>query len=237
MNTLIQIASRNSRAALVAMLLAGLASSAWSQNGPQARTLAAAEDTSVTGPDWLILEEDSYPLRLESATALDNARRHFRRGEEVAAGNEIRKAVSWIKLAETHAQSTTKHNLKSAELELTRVASDLITGNLADAARMESALARASHALAEYHFYKAKESFGRTQTVRAAQDLEAAVTHLENAARSAHFQYGPDTLTVFDDVLEDGELVSKTRTVDNNRLGKNLDGVELAIDAMADSLK
>ena len=73
-------------------------------------------------------------------------------------------------------------------------------------------------------------------TSSAAEDLEAAAAHLENAAMSAHMQYGPDTITVFEDIYKDGKLVSEGKTVDNNKLGEHLDTIEGAVQTMADAL-
>jgi hypothetical protein len=193
-------------------------------------------DVTVT-PDWMIVEDYWYPLRLEPTAALNDVRYHYRRGEEKAAANEIRKAVSWLKLAEDHALPITKEKLQFSERELTALAKDMTAGRLSKAERLDSALARASNALAEYHFFKAKESYGRNEAQYAAQDLEAAVTHLENAAASAHYQYGPDTIVIFDDVLRDGKWVAESRTIDNDMVGKHLDAVEKAIRDIADTIE
>ena len=98
-------------------------------------------------------------------------------------------------------------------------------------------MARASFALAEWHFYKAKESFGKNEAGYAAQDLEAAAEHLRYAANSAHHEYGPDTLNVFKNVLVNGEMSSEETTVDNDLLSKDLDGIEKAVKEMGNTLK
>ena len=191
----------------------------------------------VAEPGWVVVEEDwFYPLRMESVDALNNARYFYRRDNERAAADEIRKAASWLTYASGHALDHTKQALMSARTDLLTVADDLSTGKITDAARLDKALAGASSALAEWHYYRAREEFGKQESADAARDLEAAAAHLENAAFSAHMQYGPDTITVFDHVYRDGKLVSQGKTIDNDMVGKNLDGIETAVNTMARSL-
>ncbi|MCA9028186.1 MAG: hypothetical protein KDA86_23450 [Planctomycetaceae bacterium] len=198
---------------------------------------ATQGDTTKDSPGVIIVEEDwFFPLRFDSITALNNARYHYRRNEEKAAANEVDKAISWLKYAEGHAMPVTKEKLTSAAEDLESVSKDLRAGNTIAAAHMDWSLARASHALAEWHYYKAKEHYGNNEAHYAAQHLESAVSHLQNAADSAHFEYGPDTVTVFDDVFKDGVLFSEDQTVDHNRLGKHLDTIKSAIEKVGEAL-
>ena len=222
---------------IASLALAGMASIAYSQEGSAARERAAAEASRTVEPEWPIVDEHWLPLRFESATALDSARFHYRRNEEVAAANEIRKAISWIRLAADHALPITKEKLRAAETDLSALAKDVEAGNLSDAARLDASLARASQALAEYHFFEAKETFGSHQAAYAAQNLEAAVTHLEHAANSAHHQYGPETIGVFNEVLKHSNEATQKRLIDNEVLSKQMDGVEKAMKELADALR
>jgi hypothetical protein len=168
---------------------------------------------------------------------LSNARDYYRRNNERAAADEIRKAASWLTYAAGHASSEPRERLLGARTTLLTLAEDLDTGKVAGAARLDRALAEASHALAEWHYSRAREEFGEHDSTTAAQDLEAAVGHLENAARSAHFEYGPDTITVFEEIYRDGKTISEGKTIDNNVLGEHLDTIENAVETMADTLK
>ncbi len=59
---------------------------------------------------------------------------------------------------------------------------------------------------------------------------------MKHAAGSAHYQYGPDTMTVFDEVTQDGVTTSEVDTFDHNVLGKRLDAIEKAVKEMSDHL-
>jgi hypothetical protein len=221
--------------ALTSLLIASTAFSApGSDSGTQTKT-----DGSVPAapPGWVVVEKDWwYPLRLDAVDALSNAREYYRRNNERAAANEIRRAASWLTYASDQALPETKEALLGARTNLLTLADDLDTDKVAGAARLDDALARASSALAQWHYYRAREEFGRHDSAAAAQDLEAAAGHLENAARSAHFQYGPDTITVFEDIYKDGKMISEGKTIDNDMLGKHLDGIESAVQTMAGAL-
>ena len=189
-------------------------------------------------PGWVVVDEECfYPLRRDSAMVLHNAFVHYRQHEEKAAANEIRKAVSWVKYAAGHALPVTQVKLATAESELSALAVDLDKGNVVDAARLEDTLTRASQTLAEWHYYKAKELYGRDEAGFAAMNLDAAVAHLRHAAETAHYEFGPDTITLFDSVQKPDKQDFTTQRIATNILGDQLDGVEHALQQLGNSLK
>jgi hypothetical protein len=216
-----------------------LTSSAFAAVGSNSgNTAAVARDRSSTPSDTVTVTEEWWvPLRMDSADALGNARYLYRRHNERAAADEVRRAASWLSYAADHALPHTSRALLGARTDLLTLADDLDTGKVAGAASMDEALTQASNALAEWHFYRARDEYGKRDVHSAIQDLEAAAAHLENAAQSAHVQYGPDTITVFEDIYRDGKLISEGKNVDNNKLGEHLDTIEGAVATVADALK
>lgn len=222
---------------LAVMTLAVSTSFAVAQEAKPANSSSAKGEKPKASPGWIVVEEDWYlPLRYDSLVALDNARMHYRNKEEKGAASELRKAITWLKFAESHALPVTKSKLTATVSELTSLASDLESGKTFEAARMEMELGKASHALAEWHYFRAKDYFGKGDEKYAAEHLEAAVAHLQHAANSAHYEYGPDTVTVFDSIAENGWLITESKDVDHNILGKHLDVVEKAVKEMGDTL-
>jgi len=224
------ITSSYLRAGAIVLFLSSTAMAADS-NPSKVDHAKAQADTILLDEVWFV------PLRFESVEELSAASYHYRRNEERAAANEINKAVSWLKYAESHAYPITKEKLSTAVEELSQLSQDLRDGNSIAAADLDKSMASAAQALAEWHYYKAKEHFGRDEAEYAAQDLEAAAAHLQYAANSAHFEYGPDTVTVFDDVYRDGKMVSHNQTVDHNRLGMHLESIEKAVKEMGKTLE
>jgi hypothetical protein len=210
-------------------------------------SVRAADDVSKTkekgakpaaSPGWIIIEEDVWtPLRFEPLLSLDSIRYHYRRGEEIAAANQIDKAVSWLKLAAGHAMPITEEKLTTAIGELTAVAKDLRSGSTVAAANMDASLARAATALSEWHYYKAKESWGKDETQDAGRNLEMAAHYLQNAANSAHYEFGPDVTEVTTKLYEHGKLNSETVHYDHDTLGMHLQSIERAINDLSVALK
>ncbi len=189
-------------------------------------------------PGWLIIEEDFWtPLVYEPLISLDSIRYHYRRNEETAAANQIDKAVSWLKLAESHAMPITKDKLTAAVDELTTVAKDLRAGNVTGAAEIDGSLARVATALSEWHYYKAKEAWGKDEAQDAGRDLVLAAEYLQHAANSAHYEFGPDTTEVVSMLYEHGKLKKESTRFDHNTLGLHLQAIETAIKDLSVALK
>ena len=189
-------------------------------------------------PGWLVIEEDFWtPLRFEPLYSLDAIRYHYRRDQEKAAANEIDKAVSWLKLAAGHALPISKEKLTNAKTALEKLSKELRAGRIFDAATLDASLAKAAQALGEWHYYKAKESWGKNETQDAGEDLELAAQYLQHAANSAHYQFGPDSQKIMSATYHNGKKTSETVSYDHNRLGQHLQEVEKAVQALSNAMK
>ena len=200
------------------------------QADEEGQGLATEQTPATEDKDWWV------PMHSESVTALNNARFQYRQNEEKTAASEIRKAASWLAFAQKHAEAMTKENLQTAHNELVVLADDLDAGNVTDASRMDRVLAHTSQALAEWHYYKAVESYGIDESDYAAKHLQAAVTHLEHAANSAHYEYDPETITVFRHYHKNGASIVEEKTLDNNEMTKDFDVIKQAIEDMSEAL-
>lgn len=201
-------------------------------------TTAKKGEKPQDSPGWIIIEEDFwFPWRFEFGDWLHQARVHHRQNEEEAAANEIRKAESWLRFAASHALPITKKSLETAADDLHDLHLDIREGQLVTANRMDYTLARADHALAEWHFFKAKENLGKEEERLAAQNLEAAGRYLQDAARSARYEYGAESVTLFEDIDKDGKLVDDGISIDRNRLNDNLTALQRQVTRMGAVLK
>jgi len=195
-------------------------------------------DKPDASPGWLIMESDFwFPLRYEPLYSLDSIRYHYRRDQEKAAANEIDKAASWLKLAAGHAMPITEEKLTTAKTELEKLSKDLRAGRTFDAAMLDSALGKAAHALGEWHYYKAKESWAKSETQDAGHNLELAAQYLQHAADSAHYEFGPDTEKVVTTTYRSGKKTGETVHYDHNELGRHLQGVENAVKELSEAME
>ena len=189
-------------------------------------------------PGWVVLEEDWFvPFRFDSLESLHDARVHYRQGEEKAAANELRKAESWLKFSAGHAEPVTKKSLQDAAAELHTLAADLEKGKLLSARDLDQPVARANQALAEWHYYKAKDNLGKDEEKWAAEDLQTAARHLQAAAESAKYEYGSDLVTVFDDIDSFGNVLGEDVIVDRNDVAANLEKIGHELKKMGETLK
>ncbi|MCB1740099.1 MAG: hypothetical protein KDK91_07005 [Gammaproteobacteria bacterium] len=188
-------------------------------------------------PGWVVIEEDwYYPLLDESSQALHDARAHFRKGEERAAANELRKAEAWLRYAAGHAMQRSKDALTAAAGDLRMLAQRLHDGKVVSAAELDKRVAQASEQLAAWHYYKARASMGAEEERHAAQELLAAARHLRLAASSARYEYGPDGLLALDTVEEHGRIIERGEVLSRDALDTDLRAIGGAVDKMATAL-
>lgn len=203
-----------------------------------AQTVTAAKPATDITPTWTVVEEDFwFPLRYEPMRSFDGARYDYRRSEEKSAAYEINKAVSWLGWAERHAMPETKAKLTEAATELKAVSKDLQSGNMYAAEKMDASLSKAASALSEWHYYRAKDWWGKSDAKHAGDDLVMAANYLQRAADSAHYQFGPDTQEVVTDVFRNGKWINDEKHTDHNWIAKNIEGVEGGLREIAASLK
>ena len=226
--------------AAIASLLGGssLAQETAKPKSPPAQTVTAMKPAIDVTPTWTIVEEDFwFPLRYEPMRSFDGARYDYRRSEEKLAACEIDKAVSWLGWAERHAMPETRAKLTEAANELKLVSKDLHAGDMYSAAKMDASLSKAASALSEWHFYRAKDWWGKSDAKRAGNDLVMAANYLQRAADSAHYEFGPDSQEVVSEVFRNGKWINDETHTDHNWIAKSIAGVESGLREIAASLK
>lgn len=207
--------------------------------------LASAADTVLekgakpeASPGWIIIEEDFYsPWFYAPLESYHAARLHFQAREEKAAATELKKAESWLRAAAGNAQPKTKKALQEAAVDLHKLALDLEKGNIVHAKSLDTAMASASQALAEWHFYKAKASMGRADSRIAARHLSSAARHLDAVANSIHYDNRSMSLEYYDDVNGIETVIYTDGNFSKQRLEKNVKGLEAEIQKMSAVLK
>ena len=203
-----------------------------------AKASAVSAEKPDTKPQWTVVEEEFwYPLRYEPLYSLDAARSRFRINEEKSAAREIQKAAGWMSWASSHATPETKQHLLDSATELKAVAKELQSGSAYSAQKMDSALSRSAHSLANWHLTRAKSWWGNKEMKYAGDDLVLAANYLQQAANSAHIQFGPDAQQSITQVFENGKYLEDIKHTDHNWVAMNIEGVEGALREVATALK
>ena len=204
----------------------GTKSTEAAKSGAATHTDAATSKTADKGdkpaaaPGWFIIEEEWYvPLRKESLGSLLDAQYHYRRAEELMAAGELRKAASWCRLAESTASKDNKEALMTAVRDLDAVALDLEEGRVGSAAAFDKSIAKASHAMSHWHWFRAKDKYGKGDKRAAADELAMAAQHLQNAAAATKHKFDHEAMKRI-------EKVSHYSRSDIQREGKHLNNLE-----------
>lgn len=230
---------RKSSLAMAALLAAGLSAACTAE-------ASRARDTNATKPDDSsgrveVTEEIWYPWRFEPMIWEDNAWMHYRRHEEKEAAVELRKAESWLKFAGLHALPQSREALQRAASDLDSLATDLEHGQVEQAIVLRDALARADHALAQWHYFKARgrsdKADAAAEEADAALNLRTAARYLEHAAASVYDENGPETTTFFEDIDEYGRIIDQGVSIEPAQLARYLDAIQRELDRMAKTLE
>ena len=176
---------------------------------------------------WVMVEEwVMWPLHLEPHKALVETSAAFRRGEEKKAAAELRKAVSWLRLTESHATAAGRYELSEAIAKLDKIAADLDKGGLVDADRLSKGISTAYHAIANDHYLKAKEHHTGLAADKdskfAAKHLIDAGLYLQEAARSAEHEFGKDVVSTLTVLNSKGQETERVTEFDHNLLADHL---------------
>ena len=205
----------------------------------------AAKDSSNEGkPDandgWIVVEEDFwYPFRYSFADAIHNAHVDYRDGREMAARDEINKAVSWLKMAKgMAANKESEADLMTAINDLRDMSMFLKKGELVQASMMDKTFARAANALAKHHKFHASKAMGKEDMKLAARHLNAAAFNIKRAAQSANHEYGSNVVALIDNYgpgyFDETAVLEKTKLEEAlDHIAKEVDTIEKKVEKAA----
>jgi hypothetical protein len=192
------------------VLLIPIVAMSWTTLASAQATLSDKQTTAPESkPSWVVVEEDVW-LRFndEPSQYLQQAHESFLKKEYKVTAQNLRKAAGYLQVAAQNGASRAKSALVASADELDRLAKDVESGTVKSGKDLESAFARAEHALAFDHQAKAQTAIAENQHVRAGHYLHSAVGHLENAAKWSGHQLERGAVATADGVrLLSGKLV------------------------------
>ena len=189
---------KRNRLAFATLMIAGMASMALA--GDTKKKTEPKGEKPKASPGWVVIEEDWWsPFFYDFSTAIHNARDRYRAKEERAAGAEIDKAISWLKYAQSQAETSTAEDLSTASNDLTDFSAMLKSGKQVLAMKLDAAFAHASLALAKHHYFKSAKAVAEGDLKTAGRHLMAATDLVRSAARSANIEYGNDIVDIYND--------------------------------------
>jgi hypothetical protein len=221
--------------AIATLLVAGMASMAFADDvKKKAETKGEKPKAS---PGWVVIEESwAYPFLFDFSNTLHNAREHYRAKEEKSASAEIDKAISCLRLAETHATKSTAEDLATAQSDLMDFSASLKSGKPVLAKKLDAAFAHASVALARHHHYRSNKALAQGDLKEAGRHLMAATDLLRRAAQSANLEYGVKAVDIYDDYAPFGYW-DDTIVFEKSKLESNLATINTELEKLAKKLK
>jgi hypothetical protein len=135
-------------------------------------------------PGWFVVEEDVW-IRLndEPSQHMRQARESFLKKDYGATTSELRKAGGYLHIAARNSSSETRTALTASAHELDSLAADVQAGTVKSVKSLDSAFARAEHALGADDHEKSKTALIARHHAMAGHYLRSAVNHVENAAK------------------------------------------------------
>jgi hypothetical protein len=123
------------------------------------------------------------------ATRIDKefqkARESFLKKDLNASAAAIRRGAAYLASLESQAVENREQAYLGSMEGLERLANRVEKGTVKSVKELDRQFASTFHALAQYHYQRAKESWAMKETAKTGQELKAAGAHLESAVKQA----------------------------------------------------
>lgn len=119
------------------------------------------------------------------AEDFQRARESFLKKDLKASAAAIRNAAAYFMKLQAQAEEKRERTFFASQEALSKLAARVEKGAVKSAQELDRAFVDAYHALAEYHYWKALESWAKEETTKAGQELEAASAYLARGSEQA----------------------------------------------------
>jgi hypothetical protein len=135
---------------------------------------------------FVLVEEDQWHVMADEPDRhISRAREAFVMADSKTAAAELRKVAVHLRIASAHASERVKRGLVHSEHELAQLARHIEVGTVKSVEEVDTATARALHALADYQYVRAAEAWRKKEARVSGQYLRAAADNLERATARA----------------------------------------------------
>ncbi len=183
------------------------------------------------------VSEGKVSTAMEPEENFQKARESFLKKDLRSSAAAIRKGAAYFKSLEEQAQEKGKQTFLTSVEELENLADRVEKGTVKSVKEIDRTFARASHALAQYHYHKATESWAMKETAKTGQELEAAGAHLESAIKQAGGKAESGAGSVIQDTrLLAGKLLQGAGSV-NAEVEKGIKALGVEINKLGEKVK
>ena len=173
----------------------------------------------------------------ELASHFQKADDFFLKKDLKAAASEIRKGAHFLKGKAKGATKDSKEGLDASAQELEKLAKDVETGGVTSEKQLKDTFARSYHALSNYEYRRASESWAKKKTRETGQALTNAAHDMEQAAKWSGRELETDTTDTIDFARTVGGKLVKGAGWTADEVDKGIKGISNALSKLGEKME
>jgi hypothetical protein len=173
----------------------------------------------------------------EPASHFQKADEFFLKKDLKAAASEIRKGAGFLKQKAKIATADSKEDLNASAQELEKLAGDVETGGVTSEKQLKDAFASSYHALSNYEYRRASESWAKKKTRETGQALTNAAQDVEQAAKWSGRELEADTANTIDYARTVGGKLVKGAGWTADEVDKGIKGISNALSKLGEKME
>jgi hypothetical protein len=174
----------------------------------------------------------------------DELASHFQKADELflkkdlkAAASQILKGAGFLKGKARGATKDSKEGLDASAQELEKLAKDVETGGVTSEKQLKDAFARSYHALSNYEYRRASESWAKKKTRKTGQALASAAQDVEQTAKWSGRELEADTAGAIEYARAVGGKLVKGAGWSVDEVDKGIKGIGNALSRLGEKME
>jgi hypothetical protein len=173
----------------------------------------------------------------EPASHFQKAHELFLKKDMKAAASEIRKGARFLRQKAKGATKDSKEDLTASAQELEKLAKDVERGGVTSEKQLKDTFARSYHALSNYEYRRASESWAKKKTRETGQALTDAAHDMEQAAKWSGRELETDTADTIDYARVVGGKLVKGAGWTADEVDKGIQGISSALSKLGEKME
>jgi len=169
---------------------------------------------------------------------------HFQKADELflkknlkAAASEIRKGAGFLTRKAKSATKDSKEGINASAQELEKLAKDVERGGVTSEKQLKDTFARSYHALSNYEYRRASESWAKKKIRETGQALTDAAQYMEQAAKWSDRELETGTTDTIDYAHAVGGKLVKGAGWTEDEVDKGIEGIGSALSKFGENMK
>ena len=169
---------------------------------------------------------------------------HFQKADELflkkdlkAAASEIRKGAGFLTRKAKSATKDSKEDINASAQELEKLAKDVERGGVTSEKQLKDTFARSYHALSNYEYRRASESWAKKKTRETGQALTDAAQDMEQAAKWSGRELETGTADTIGYARAVGGKLVKGADWTEDEVGKGIEGIGSVLSKFGENMK